>query len=104
MSETSIIIRPVTELTKNAKEIEQICLEDSLPVFLTKNGSNHMVIMSHDYYEQQQAQIALLQKLLKQTLDARNGKTHNVRDVLERIQNKIEERFNEDGGEKKLRG
>ena len=103
MSETSIIIRPVTELTKNAKEIEQLCLEDNLPVFLTKNGSNHLVVMSHNYYEQQQAQIALLQKLLKQNVAARNGKTQNVRDVLGRIQNKIEERF--DGhGEQKVRG
>lgn len=103
MSETSIIIRPITELTKNSKEIEQICIEDNLPVFLTKNGSNHMVLMSHDYYEQQQAQIALLQKLLKANIDARNGKTQNVRDVLGRIQNKIEERFH-DQGEQKVRG
>ena len=102
MSDTSIIIRPVTELTKNVKEIEQICIEDSLPVFLTKNGSNHMVLMSHERYEQEQAQIALLQKLLKQQHDARNGKTQNVRDVLGRIQNKIEERFH-DHGEQKLR-
>jgi len=82
----SIVIRPVTDLSKNYKEVEKVCIEENLPVFLTKNGANHMVLMSHDYYEQLIAQFALVQKLLKANIDARQGKTANADEVLGRLQ------------------
>ena len=44
-------IRPITDL-RNTNEISEICHEKNEPVFITKNGYGHLVIMSIETYEQ----------------------------------------------------
>ena len=45
-----INIRPVSDLRNKFPEIEQAVLTSGEPVFLTKNGSGSMVVMSIEQY------------------------------------------------------
>ena len=47
-------IRPVSDLRNNFKEISNMVHETAEPVYLTKNGAEDMVIMSHKAYEREQ--------------------------------------------------
>ncbi|MGG6310357.1 type II toxin-antitoxin system Phd/YefM family antitoxin [Paenibacillus macerans] len=57
------IIRPISDLRNNFNFISETCHKDGEPVFITKNGQSDLVVMSHAFYEQQQALIELYQKL-----------------------------------------
>ena len=56
-------IRPISDLRNNANEISQFCHSEREPVFITKNGTGDMVVMSIELYERQQALIELYSKL-----------------------------------------
>jgi len=56
-------IRPISDLRNNANEISEFCRREREPVFITKNGSGDMVVMSIEEYERQQAMIELYGKL-----------------------------------------
>ena len=45
------IIRPCAELRNNYNEISRICNETQEPVYITKNGTNDLVILSNEAYE-----------------------------------------------------
>ena len=45
-----IHIRPVSDLRNKFPEIEEIVLNDKVPVFLTKNGHGSMVVLSIEQY------------------------------------------------------
>lgn len=45
------IIRPCAELRNNYNEISRICHETKEPMYITKNGSNDLVILSDEAYE-----------------------------------------------------
>ena len=45
------IIRPCVELRNNYNEISRICHETQEPVYITKNGTNDLVILSNEAYE-----------------------------------------------------
>jgi prevent-host-death family protein len=57
------LIRPVSDLRNKTPEIEEICLKEQKPVFITKNGHSHLVVMSQKLYEEQQALMELYEKL-----------------------------------------
>lgn len=57
------VIRPVSDLRNKTPEIEEICIQEQKPVFITKNGKGHLVIMSQNIYEEQQALLDLYEKL-----------------------------------------
>lgn len=57
------IIKPVSDLRNNFKEISEICHKGEDPVFLTKNGKGDLVVMSLALYERQMALLDLYQKL-----------------------------------------
>lgn len=44
-------IKPISDLRNNFAEISRIVHEENEPVFLTKNGREDMVVMSHDLFE-----------------------------------------------------
>ena len=46
------IIRPISDLRNSFASISEIVHTENEPVFLTKNGSGDMVVMSLEYYEQ----------------------------------------------------
>ena len=56
-------IRPISDLRNHADEISSICHDSGEPVYITKNGREDLVVMSHAAYEQQQARLELYEKL-----------------------------------------
>lgn len=57
------VIRPVSDLRNKTPEIEEICVKEQKPIFITKNGKGHLVIMSQKLYEEQQSLMAIYDKL-----------------------------------------
>lgn len=56
-------IRPISDLRNNANEISDFCRRTREPVYITRNGSGDMVVLSIEEYERQQALIDLYGKL-----------------------------------------
>ena len=56
-------IRPISDLRNNANEISDFCRQTHEPVYITRNGSGDMVVLSMEEYERQQALIDLFGKL-----------------------------------------
>ncbi len=45
------LIRPCADLRNNYNEISKICHETKEPVYITKNGTNDLVVLSDETYE-----------------------------------------------------
>lgn len=56
-------IRPISDLRNNANEISDFCRQTREPVYITRNGTGDMVVVSVEEYERQQALIDLYGKL-----------------------------------------
>lgn len=56
-------IRPISELRNSANEISDFCHQTREPVYITRNGTGDMVILSLEEFERQQALIDLYGKL-----------------------------------------
>ena len=56
-------IRPISDLRSNANEISDFCRQTREPVYITRNGTGDMVVLSMEEYERQQALIDLYGKL-----------------------------------------
>ena len=70
-------IRPISDLRNNANEISDFCRQTHEPVYITRNGSGDMVVLSMEEYERQQALIDLYGKLAvaeQRSPPARRGK------------------------------
>jgi len=57
------VIKPISDLRNNFKEISQLCHDDGKPIYLTKNGKGDLVVLSVAAYEKQLALLELYQKL-----------------------------------------
>ncbi len=55
-------IRPIADLRDTSK-ISELCYQKNEPVFITKNGSGHLVVMSMDTYDQQMGLLDVYRKL-----------------------------------------
>ena len=56
-------IRPISDVRNNAYEISDFCRQTREPVYITRNGTGDMVVVSIEEYERQQALIDLYGKL-----------------------------------------
>jgi len=63
-------IRPISDLRNHADRISDICHSNAEPVFITKNGQNDLVVLSHALFDQLQARLELYQKLEEAEIDA----------------------------------
>ncbi|MBS3886845.1 MAG: type II toxin-antitoxin system Phd/YefM family antitoxin [Firmicutes bacterium] len=68
-------IRPISDLRNSANEISDLCKSTREPVYITKNGTGDMVIMSMEMYERREAQLELYAKLAEAEAEAMSGKT-----------------------------
>ncbi|MCD9020485.1 type II toxin-antitoxin system Phd/YefM family antitoxin [Cohnella silvisoli] len=66
-------IRPISDLRNHANEISEFCHREREPVFITKNGTGDMVVMSIEEYERQQALIELYSKLSEAEAEIADG-------------------------------
>lgn len=46
------VIRPCADLRNNYNEISRICHETNEPMFITRNGTNDLVVLSDEAYEE----------------------------------------------------
>lgn len=84
------IIRPVSDLRNKTPEIEEICIKEQKPVFITKNGNGHLVIMSQKLYEDQQSLMDLYDKLDEaEALDVPGANLTPHREVISRLRAKL---------------
>ena len=83
------IIRPVSDLRNKTPEIEEICIKERKPVFITKNGSSHLVVMSHQLFEEQQALLDLYEKLDEAEEQSRAGEYRPFREVMSELRERI---------------
>ena len=83
------VIRPVSDLRNKTSEIEEICIKEQKPVFITKNGNGHLVIMSQQLFEEQHALLALYDKLDEAEEQSRAGKRRPFREVMADLRTRI---------------
>ncbi len=83
------VIRPVSDLRNKTPEIEDICIKEHKPVFITKNGSGHLVVMSQKFFEQQQALLDLYEKLDEAEEQSVAGKTRLFQEAIANLKNRI---------------
>ncbi|EGO62749.1 type II toxin-antitoxin system prevent-host-death family antitoxin [Acetonema longum] len=86
------VIRPVSDLRNKTPEIEEICIKEQKPVFITKNGNGHLVVMSQRLYEEQQALLELYEKLDEAEEQSRAGETIPFNEVMAEIRSRIHAR------------
>lgn len=84
------MIRPISDLRNNANEISDFCRQTRQPVYITRNGTGDMVVLSISEYEKQQAIIDLYGKLAvaeKEIADGAKGKDFltTARQLRERV-------------------
>ena len=83
------IIRPISDLRNKTPEIEEICIKEKKPVFITKNGSGHLVVMSQKLFEEQQALFDLYEKLDESEDQSRDGKRRPFREAMVELRSRI---------------
>lgn len=64
-------IRPIKNL-RNTNEISELCHELNEPVYITKNGYGHLVVMSMDTYREKLAKAELYEKLIEAETELNN--------------------------------
>jgi PHD/YefM family antitoxin component YafN of YafNO toxin-antitoxin module len=93
------IIRPISELSKRMADVEAFAIDQDTPVHLTKNGSNHMVIMSSAHYEKMLAKINMYENLLRSEAEIRQGKSLPMDVAMADIDQYLKERLHEQPGQ-----
>lgn len=84
------VIRPVSDLRNKTPEIEEICIKEQKPVFITKNGNGHLVVMSQRLYEEQQALMELYDNLDEAEVQSAQGpKRIPHREVMARLRARL---------------
>ena len=79
-------------------DVEAFVVEQDTPVHLTKNGSNHMVIMSSSHFEMMQAKIGMLENLLRSEAEIRQGKSIPAHLAFGEIDQYLKERLHVQSG------
>lgn len=83
------IIRPVSDLRNKTPEIEEICIKQQQPVFITKNGTGHLVVMSQKMFEEQQALLELYDKLDEAEEQSTAGRRRLFRETMADLRSHI---------------
>jgi len=82
-------IRPSADLRNNYNEISELCHEYSEPVFITKNGTGDLVVMSIETYELLTGKLELY-SLIDEGLDRyQQGKVKPMKESLKFIRSRL---------------
>ncbi len=74
------IIKPISSLRNQTREISSLCHDQDEPVYLTTNGEGDLVVMSIEHYERLKARVDLFGKLAvaqAQAAAGEKGLTHS---------------------------
>ena len=80
-------IIPMRDLRDTVK-IEELCVREQGPVYVTKNGYGRLVVMDIDYYEKTQQQLEEARLLLMGLQDVKKGRVVDGSDTLDRLKEK----------------
>jgi len=75
------IIKPASALRNNYPEISKIARESGQPIFLTKNGTGDMVLLSIEEYEEKIERLELYEKLAEGEDDLKAGRIKTLDEV-----------------------
>ena len=91
------LIRPCADLRNKYNEISKICHETKQPMYITKNGTNDLVILSDEAYEEmtkkyEETTQEKIEKLIAEKFDKQYVNFEEFKkDVLEKIQKALKE-------------
>lgn len=81
-------IRPIKDL-RNTTEISRLCHESKEPIYITKNGYGHLVVMSMETYKDKLSKAELYEKLAEAENEIKNGDDLlDAEDVFEGLRNR----------------
>ncbi len=83
-----MIIKPASELRNKFREISELTKAGET-IFLTRNGSGDMVVMSQDSYDRILDMLSLYKHLADGERDVREGRVHTSAEVYSEIQDAL---------------
>lgn len=83
------VIRPSSDLRNKYNEISEFCNTYQEPVFITKNGSGDLVVMSNEQYERLCGRAELHRLLDEGLADKRAGKGRPASEVFSDLEAKF---------------
>lgn len=81
------VIRPSSDLRNKYNEISEICHQTKKPVYITKNGSGDLAVMSIELYELLVDRYELYKELEKGIDSLEKGKKYSEEEVFEELEN-----------------
>ena len=81
------IIRPSSDLRNNYNEISQICHQSKSPVYITKNGTGDLAVMSIELYELLIDKYMLYKELERGIDSLEKGKRYSEEEVYRDLEN-----------------
>lgn len=88
----TVKIRPMTDLAKKMDEIEELCIKQNLPVYITKKGSERLVVLGHEHYEalmqeleQMKEQNMLYASLIQAAGESRRGEGKEINEFMDEL-------------------
>lgn len=82
-------IRPSSDLRNKYNEISDFCHTHNEPVFITKNGTGDLVVLSNAEYERLCGKKELHRLLNEGLLDIKVGRGRSAEDVFSDIERKL---------------
>ena len=79
------IIRPSSDLRNNYNEISTICHQTKSPVYITKNGTGDLAVMSIELYELLTNKYMLYKELEKGISSLEKGERYSEKEVYEEV-------------------
>jgi prevent-host-death family protein len=82
-------IRPSADLRNKYNEISELCHEYSEPVFITKNGTGDLAVMSIETYEFLAGKLELYTLINKGLAQVKEGRIKPMKGTIKSIREKI---------------
>jgi len=83
------VIRPSADLRNRYVEISEYCHTHEQPVFITRNGSGDLAVMSIELYERLTGRKELYAAVEKGIRDDENGRTVPAGDAMQRVREQL---------------
>jgi len=84
-------IRPSADLRNNYNEISEFCHKYPEPIFITKNGTGDLVVMSIETYELLSGRQELYSLIEQGLTQVKNGKTKPMKKSINSIRKQIKQ-------------
>ena len=82
-------IRPSAELRNKYNEISEFCHKYNEPVFITKNGTGDLVLMSNAEYERLVGRYELIEKINEGLEDLNAGRTETADKAFKSLEKEL---------------